>query len=191
MSEKLQSQLHTPRLLLRQWRDTDLVPFAAMNRDPAVMEYFPDVLDEDQSRRLLERIRRHFAQYGWGLWAVEERDGADFIGFVGLLNVSDALPFAPAVEAGWRLARPWWGKGYATEAGREVLRFAFHDLQLDDVVSFTARSNLRSRAVMERLGLRNTGRNFPHPMVPKSSELREHVLYALHREDWRASRLDN
>ncbi len=177
-------QLETVRLRLRQWSKDDFPAFAALNADPEVMAYFPNCPTRNESDALARRIQGLIADRGWGLWAVEEKRSGSFMGLVGLNKVAPELPFAPAVEIGWRLARAYWGKGYATEAAREALRFAFEVLQLPEVYSFATIGNARSRAVMERLGMHDTGRNFEHPQVPAVSGLREHVLYRLNREQW-------
>ena len=177
--------LVTERLQLRPWRDADLEPFAALNADPEVMRHFPALLSRAESDALAARIRANFDAQGWGLWAVEIKGGAPFIGFVGLNRPSFEAPFMPAVEIGWRLARSAWGAGYASEAARAALRFGFEDQKLDAIVSFTAPANTRSRAVMERLGLGNTGQDFEHPRVPEGSPLRRQVLYRLERAAWR------
>jgi RimJ/RimL family protein N-acetyltransferase len=172
----------TDRLLLRQWRDDDREPFAAMNADPEVMQYFPSLLERAASDALLERLHASIAAQGWGLWAVERRDTGDLVGFAGLAEPRHPLPFVPCVEVGWRLSRPAWGNGFATEAGREALRVGFDELGLEEVVSFTSVTNLRSRAVMERLGLsRDPADDFDHPAVPVGSPLRRHVLYRVRR----------
>ena len=140
--------LTTDRLLLRRWRDDDREPFAALNADPVVMEFFPSTLTRAASDALVDRIEQHFDEHGFGLWAVEVTAGAPFIGFVGLSVVPFDAHFTPAVEVGWRLAREHWGRGYATEGARAALAFAFGDIGLAEVVSFTAVANRRSRAVM-------------------------------------------
>lgn len=178
--------MKTARLHLRQWRDDDLGAFAAMNADPEVMRYFPAVLSTEESDHMARQCRDLIATRGWGLWAVEERDAKRFIGFVGLHEPAHELPFSPCVEIGWRLAREYWGHGYATEAARRVLKYAFEQLALEEVVSFTCVKNLPSRAVMERLGLRNSHRNFAHPALPLDDPLSEHVLYTLCESDWQA-----
>ena len=177
-------EIDTPRLRLRQWRASDVVPFAAMNADPRVMEYFPELMRPPESRAVARRIRDLIAERGWGLWAVEVRGGARFIGFVGLHVPSPELPCSPCVEIGWRLAPAHWGHGYATEAARGVLEVGFARLGLDEIVSFTARQNLRSQAVMQRLGMTRDADTFEHPAVPPGNPLREHVLYRLRRDDW-------
>lgn len=177
--------LQTPRLLLRPWRDEDLAPYAALNADPEVMRHFPALLSREESDAQAERIRANFEARGWGLWAVEVKGGAPFIGFVGLAVPGFEAPFMPATEIGWRLARSAWGQGYASEAARAALGFGFAQLGLEAIVSFTALGNQRSRAVMERIGMHNTGQDFEHPRVPEGSPLRRHVLYRLERRDWR------
>lgn len=178
-------ELTTERLLLRTWRDSDRAPFAAMNADPRVMEYFPSTQTPEQTDAFVDRITAHFARRGYGLWAIEPRDGAaDFVGFVGLQEVSFAAHFTPAVEIGWRLAREAWGRGYATEAAREALRFGLDDAGLDEVVSFTIPANERSQAVMRRIGMRrDPADDFDNPRVDEPS-MRRHVLYrAMRRTD--------
>lgn len=175
------STLRTERLVLRDWRDADFEALAALNADPEVMEHFPAVLDRSASDVLAGRIRSHLAEHGWGLWAVEV-EGA-FIGFTGLSVPRFDAHFTPAVEVGWRLARPAWGHGYATEAARAALEFAFGGLALDEVVSFTATTNLRSQKVMQRLGMtHDPADDFDHPDLPAGHHLQRHVLYRLGRE---------
>lgn len=170
----------TGRLLLRPWRDDDLAPFAALNADPRVMEFFPARLSAAESGQLAARIRAHLRDRGYGLWAVEVPGTAPFIGFVGLATVAAALPFAPAVEVGWRLAADHWGRGYATEAARAALDFGFRTLGLGEVVSFTAALNQRSRQVMRRLGMtRSPADDFEHPALAAGHPLRPHVLYRI------------
>lgn len=174
--------IRTPRLRLRDWRDEDLAPFAAMNADPTVMEFFPRPLDRAESDAAVGRIREHFARHGFGLWAVEVPVAAEFIGFVGLSVPRFEAHFTPCVEIGWRLAREHWGRGYANEAARAVLDFGFGEMGLDEVVSFTAAGNARSRAVMERIGMtRSPGDDFDHPALPEGHPLRRHVLYRVRR----------
>ena len=172
----------TPHLLLRPWRDEDLAPFAALNADPRVMEHFPGTLDRDASDALAAEIRAELERSGFGLWAVEVPRVAPFIGFVGLSEPDFDAPFTPCVEIGWRLAFAHWGKGYATEAARAAVAHAFGPLRLEELVSFTAPANLRSRAVMERLGMtRSPADDFDHPKLPDGHPLRRHVLYRLRR----------
>lgn len=171
--------LSTTRLRLRRWRDKDRGPFAAMNADARVMEFFLNTLSRAESDALADRIEAHFRDRGFGLWAVEVPT-AGFIGFTGLSVPRFEAPFMPCVEIGWRLAVEHWGKGYATEAARLALGYGFETLRLSEIVSFTATTNLRSRAVMERLGMcRDPADDFDHPALPDGHPLRRHVLYRL------------
>ncbi|MFC4119329.1 GNAT family N-acetyltransferase [Nonomuraea zeae] len=174
--------MDTERLIMRRWRAEDREPFAAMNADPQVMEHFPALLTREESDALVDRIEEKFDEHGFGLWALEVRESGHFIGFTGLAWQTFEARFTPAVEIGWRLARPAWGHGYASEAAREAVRYAFGEAGLDDLVSMTAVQNTRSRAVMERLGMtRDPADDFDHPRVPEESGLRRHVLYRLKR----------
>lgn len=182
-------EIDTPRLRMRQWRAADRAPFAALNADPRVMEHFPSTLDRAASDAIAERCETLIAERGWGFWAVERRDSGDFIGFVGLNVPTAALPFAPCVEIGWRLAHAAWGQGLASEAARAALTTGFETLGLAEIVSFTALSNRRSQAVMERLGMRRTSEDFDHPVLPEGHPLRRHCLYRLNADAWRAATL--
>lgn len=182
-------QLRTQRLVLRAWQAADRPAFAAMNADPRVMEFFPALMSEEESNAAADRIEQHFAEHGFGLWAVQALPGEPvdgFIGFVGLAVPRFTAPFTPCVEVGWRLRADAWGRGYATEAAQAGLRFGFERAGLTEIVSFTAPANVRSRAVMQRLGLRHDPQqDFEHSHVPEGSPLRPHVLYRLTREEWR------
>jgi RimJ/RimL family protein N-acetyltransferase len=172
----------TARLQLRQWRESDRLPFAQLNADPRVMEYFPATLDRAASDALVDRCQALIAQQGWGFWAVEIKETCELIGFVGLHRPIAELPFSPCVEVGWRLAYDYWGKGYATEAATAALQVGFEILELPEIVSFTAVMNQRSRAVMERLGMQESAaETFEHPLVPVGHRLRQHCLYRLSR----------
>jgi RimJ/RimL family protein N-acetyltransferase len=179
-------ELSTARLRLRGWREEDLAPFAALNADPRVMEHFPGVLDRVESDALVAHFRDHFDRHGFGLWAVEVSGVAPFVGFVGLAIPSFQAHFTPCVEIGWRLAAEFWGRGYASEAAASALTFGFETLSLDEIVSFTAPGNLRSRRVMGRLGMtRSPSDDFEHPSFPPEHPLRPHVLYRMTRNAWR------
>ena len=174
--------MQTSRLVLRQWRDDDLEPFAALNADSEVMLHFPSRLTRAQSDALAERERIRIAENGWGLWAAERLSDSAFLGFIGLAEHRFDAHFTPAVEVGWRLAREYWGNGYATEGGRAAIAFAFAELALDEIVSFTTVGNTRSVAVMERLGMaHDAADDFEHPLLPQDDALRPHVLYRLSR----------
>ena len=173
--------IRTERLLLREWREDDRDAWAALNADPEVMEYFPATLSREEADAAFDRISGILADRGWGLWAVDRGDG-EFLGFTGLAPVTFVADFAPAIEVGWRLARHAWGQGFATEAARAAIRFAFDDLDQDQIVSLTAVGNQRSRAVMERLGMTtDPADDFDHPRVLPGHPLRRHVLYRLRR----------
>jgi RimJ/RimL family protein N-acetyltransferase len=170
----------TERLVLRRWRPADREPFAAMNADPEVMEHFPAALTREQSDAFVDHIEAVFDRDGWGLWALEERESGAFLGFTGLNRPGFDAHFTPAVEIGWRLARPAWGRGYASEAARAAAVFAFEEAGLDELVSFTASTNVRSQRVMERIGMdRDPADDFDHPALPDGHRLRRHVLYRL------------
>ena len=177
-------EFDTARLRLRQWRDADREPFAALNADPAVMEYFPAPIERTASDAAVDLWQAQIAAQGWSNWAAELTDSGRFIGFVGLSVPRRVLPCSPCVEIGWRLAHAYWGKGYASEAARAALQIGFARLGLPEIVSFTALGNLRSRAVMERIGMRDTHQDFEHPGVPEGHALRRHCLYRIGREQW-------
>lgn len=176
-------EFETDRLRLRQWHANDREPFAALNADPKVMEFFPALLSRAESDAIADRCESLIQERGWGFWATELKETGAFIGFVGLHIPSDRLPFSPCVEIGWRLAFDYWGKGLASEAARGALQVAFQSIGLEEIVSFTAVGNRRSRAVMERLGMQESG-TFEHPQVPEHSPLRLHSLYRLSRNQW-------
>jgi RimJ/RimL family protein N-acetyltransferase len=165
-------------LILRQWRDEDREPFAALNADPEVMRFFPSTMTREESDAFVDRTAALIDEHGWGLWAVEVEGVAPFIGFVGLNRpgfIDDTI------EVGWRLMKEHWGNGYAPEAAREALRFGFEELELDEIVSFTTESNTPSRRVMEKIGMtHDPSRDFDHPNVP-DGPFKRHVFYAIAR----------
>jgi RimJ/RimL family protein N-acetyltransferase len=178
----------TQRLLLRRWRGSDRAPFRALNADPRVMEFMPGLLTPAESDQLIDWIEAHFDQHGFGPYAAELRDARSFIGFIGLAIPSFVAPFTPCVEIAWRLARDHWGQGLATEGARAVLRHAFESLGMTGLVSFTTQTNLRSRRVMERIGMvRDSSADFQHPNLPEAHPLRPHVLYRIDHEAWKLS----
>lgn len=177
--------LETRRLVLRSWREEDIEPFIAMGQDKNVMACFPGLLSRQQTLALVKRIQQHFSCYGYGLWAVERKDTKKFIGFAGLSHPSFDASFTPALEIGWRLASDQWGQGFAPELSQAILRFAFDELHLDEVVSFTARINIKSRRVMEKIGMSyDSSDDFDHPKVEEGHPLRPHVLYRLRNKDF-------
>ena len=180
-------ECETPRLYLRQWRESDRAPFAALNSDPVVMEFFPALVSRESSDASIDEWQLQFAERGWSNWAVEVKETRAFAGFVGLSIPRRVLPFSPCVEIGWRLARSHWNRGFATEAARGALSVGFERLALAEIVSFTSALNLRSRAVMERIGMHNAHQDFEHPGAPEGSPLRVHCLYRMSREQWSAN----
>jgi RimJ/RimL family protein N-acetyltransferase len=167
-------------LRLREWRESDREPFARMNADPRVMEFFPSVLSRQESDHLADRIETHFRRHGFGAWAVELGQTAEFIGFTGLAIPDFKAPFMPAVEIAWRLTPEAWGRGLATEAARAAARHGFEALRLQEIVAMTVPANTRSRRVMEKLGMtRDAGDDFDHPNLAEAHPLRRHVLYRL------------
>jgi len=177
--------LSNSRVRLRPWRGEDREAFAVLNCDPRVMEFFASPLSRRESDAMIEDIQKHFNQHGFGLWALEIPDVAPFIGFAGLAVKTFPAPFTPCVEVGWRLAFEHWGRGYATEAARLALGYAFGTLALADVVSYTSVTNRRSRAVMERLRMRrDPAEDFDHPALPEGHPLQRHVLYRLDSDSY-------
>lgn len=148
------------------------------------MAFFPGVLDRSESDALADKCQAHIVDKGWGVWVVEHANTRTFIGIVGLHVPSADLPFSPCVEVLWRLALPYWGQGYATEAAAAALNVGFECLDLPEIVAFAVADNHRSRAVMERLGMVDSGQNFEHPHLPEHSPLREHCLYKISRQHW-------
>ena len=172
--------LRTQRLHLRLWREADLAPFAALNADPVVMEFLPNLLTRADSDALAARLQAAIDTLGFEFWAIELRGSGQFAGFTGLSGPRSEAPFTPCVELGWRLARGFWGQGYATEAAHAAVAFGFETLALAEIVAFTVPANLRSRRVMERLGMqRDAAADFEHPALPAGHLLRPHLLYRL------------
>jgi len=153
------------------------------------MEFMPKLLSPEESCQLIDRIETHFTEHGFGLYAAELRSDRRFIGFIGLAIPSFDAHFMPSVEIGWRLASDVWGQGLATEGAREVVRHAFETMGLEELVSFTVSANLRSRRVMEKLGMtHSSGEDFDHPRIPEGDALRRHVLYRLRTSEWQSRR---
>lgn len=181
------AEFRTERLLLRPWRVSDLEALAEITADPRVMLDLPAPLSRAESDALVERSCAHFRQHGYGLWAVEAPGVAPFIGLAGLWHVGAGVPVAPCVEIGWRLSPTHWGRGYATEAARGLLAFAFGKTGLQEVVGFTVCFNLRSRRVMEKVGMeRDPSRDFTHPLLPAQHPFKQQLLYQIGRPAWQA-----
>ena len=177
--------LKTERLILREWNEADREPFARMGADPRVMEFLGETVSREQSDDMADRIEAHFKAHGFGLYAAELEESGEFIGFIGLAVPTFEAAFTPCVEIGWRLAVEYWGAGLATEGAMEIVRHAFEELGLLELVSFTAIRNERSRRVMAKLGMTHDAtENFDHPGVAAGDPLRRHVLYRLTREKW-------
>lgn len=174
------TELFTERLHLRPWRVSDRAPFALLNADPQVAEFLPTPLAAAASDAFVDRVEAHWCEHGFGLFAVELVAGCQFAGFVGLAVPTFKARFTPCVEIGWRLAAAYWGRGIATEGARAVVDYAFAELRLPELLSWTVPANVRSRRVMEKLGMtHDPGDDFDHPSLPDGHALRRHVLYRL------------
>lgn len=168
----------TDRLLLRRWRREDRAPFAEINADSRVMEFYRKRLSPEESDALVDRIEAHFEREGFAPFAAELRESGEFIGYIGLWVPSFQAPFAPCVEIGWRLAAGHWGRGLASEGARAALLWGFESLGLPEIVSFAVAANVRSIRVMQKIGMtRDEAGDFDHPDLPPGHPLRRHVLY--------------
>jgi RimJ/RimL family protein N-acetyltransferase len=171
--------IETPRLILRGWREADLEPFPALNADPEVMKQFPATLSRAESDVLADRYQSHIDKLGFGRWAIERRADRALLGFSGPMTMSPPHPLAPGAEMGWRLARAFWGMGYATEASRAAMAFCFERMGLEQILAFTPATNLSSQAVMERLGMtRREDLDFDHPNLAEGHILRHHLVWS-------------
>lgn len=174
------TSIRTQRLLLRPWQDADFDPLVAMGNDPCVMEFFPSLMSREDTAAMLGRIRTHHETHGFGYWAVEIPGVTSFAGFIGLAVPRFEAHFTPCVEIGWRLKPEYWGKGLASEGARAALEFGFDRQGLPEIVAMTAVSNVRSRRVMERLGMTyDSADDFDHPLISAGHPLQRHVLYRL------------
>lgn len=187
--------LTTDHLILRTWKASDIPLMASISSDPLVMEHFPAIQDIIATQALIDRINQHYEQFGYALYAVETKDTHEFIGFVGLNHPSFEIPnfqpqSLPIVEIGWRLSSQHWGKGYATEAAKAVLHYAFTELNLGEIISFTVVANSKSRRIMEKIRLHHSeADDFDHPKLEKSSPLKRHVLYRITRDNYQANQM--
>jgi RimJ/RimL family protein N-acetyltransferase len=185
VSTNYPTMLRTRRLILRQWQESDFLPYARLNADQRVMEFMLGTMTEEETRQSIENIEKHFDAHGFGRWAVEIAESEKFIGFVGINIPTYTLPFSPCVEVAWRICANEWGKGYAPEAANEAMRDGFERVGLQEIVSFTTLTNLKSRRVMEKLGMQYCpAEDFDHPMVSEGHHLRRHVLYRMSKADW-------
>ena len=170
--------IETPRLILRDWQDSDLLPFTEMNADPKVMEYFVKPLTAEESSAFFLRIRNELADFGYGAYAVERKTDGKFLGFTGLHRIPFEADFTPGIEIAWRLSREAWGNGYATEAAAACLEYADKRLGLREIYAFTTLQNRRSERVMQKTGMQRIG-IFDHPLLDTRHPLRKHVLYKI------------
>lgn len=178
--------IKTKRLILRPWQDADLEPFARINADPRVMEFFPSVKTFKESASEYEAILEHFKKHGYGWWAVSEINNPNFIGFIGLRYLDFSAAFTPAIEVAWRLAYEYWGRGYATEGAKASLQYGFEILNFSEIISFTSTINFRSQAVMERIGMHHNPKDdFDNPKLSQEHRLCRHVLYRISKTDWK------
>lgn len=180
--------IETDRIVLRPWTERDRQPFAELSADPAVMEHLLPMNSREATDGWIDRRMAHLAEHGFSFWALEAKASGAFLGAVGLLKVSYDAHFAPAVEVGWRVSRPFWGQGYATEAAAASIKFGFENFGLSEVVANTVAQNTSSRRVMEKLGMsHNADDDFDHPLIPEGHPLRAQVLYRLPRDRWAAN----
>lgn len=168
--------IKTHRLGLRNWTPSDIVPFIEMSQDPEVMNYFPKLLSEEESKDFIISMQRHFKDFGFCYFAIDILKNEEFIGFTGLLHQTFESDFTPCVDMGWRLKQSAWGMGYATEAAIECLRFAFNILKLNEVYSFATINNIRSEAVMKKIGMNFVG-TVQHPMIVGDHRFKHCVVY--------------
>jgi RimJ/RimL family protein N-acetyltransferase len=170
------AEIRTERLIMRGWRESDLAPWAAMNADPEVRRYLGPLLTFEQASAWMLNLQDDLDRYGFGFWALEVRVSGEFIGFTGLQTVDEEMPFT-GVELGWRLARPAWGHGYATEAALAALSYGFGVMGLPEIVAVSVAGNLRSQAVMRRIGMTSDpAEDFDDPDVD-AGPLRRYVVY--------------
>ena len=170
--------IETPRLILRQWQETDHEPYIQLNQDEEVAEFFPSVSTRDETLAQINRFILHIKRYNYGFFAVERKDNRQFIGFTGLSHPRFESYFTPCVEIGWRLSKANWGQGFATEAAKACLEFGFDKLGLDEIYSFTSIYNVRSEQVMKKIGMTKEGL-FDHPSIEDGHILKQHVLYKI------------
>jgi RimJ/RimL family protein N-acetyltransferase len=174
----------TERLVMRSWRDEDVAPFQAICSDPEVMATLGAPLDMEATAARIAWMRGHEAEHGHCFWALERRSDARLIGWCGVIR-GDMAPVADKVEIGWRLARGCWGAGLASEAARGAAAWVFANLRDDEIRAITWQDNVRSRAVMERLGMQyHPELDFDHPKLAEDDPLRPHVTYSLSRLAW-------
>ena len=184
----------TERLIIRNWRETDRDLAYEINSDEAVMEFFPFRRNRAEADAFFDRVQSMIAETGLGLYVLELKESGEAIGYCGLMRTNHLEPFVPVgtIEIGWRLVARQWGKGLVTEAARALLAYGFGKLGLSQIVSFAVHNNVRSTAVMERIGMhRVEGGDFDHPNVPDTHpHLKRHVLYRLSVAEWQAQQTE-
>ncbi|MFN8769845.1 MAG: GNAT family N-acetyltransferase [Neisseriaceae bacterium] len=175
----------TKRLILRNWLDSDLNKLYKINQDPIVMEFFPHLYSMDKTLEQIKSFKEHYQKHGHTFFACELKDTQEFIGSVGLFTIDNNLPFAPNIEIGWRTAKEYWNKGYATEAANECLKIGFEEFNLQEIVSYTAKINHRSEHIMQKIGMfRDMNGDFDNPKIEPTHILCPHILYRITKKDW-------
>lgn len=170
------------RLGFRNWRDSDLDAFAAMNADADVMAFFPETLTREQSQKLMKRLSKHYEEKAYTYFAVDILDTGECIGFIGLVQQEYEAPFTPCVDIGWRLAKPFWGKGYATEGAKRCLKYGFETLNLEKIYAVAPSINSKSIHVMKKIGMEKSG-TFIHPKLTDNKRLRECIYYLVREHE--------
>lgn len=174
--------IETDRLILRTWKDKDIKPYFLINQDPKVIEFLGGALTMEQVQDFIKAQNIQYQERNYALWAAELKESGEMIGFIGLHYVDWEAHFTPAIEIGWRLGSQYWGNGYATEGAKACLSYGFNKIGLREIIAITVPANVRSRRVMEKLGLkRDMGDDFVHPELPHDHHLSQHVLYRLAR----------
>lgn len=175
----MQPYLFTSQHLgFRRWQKADLIPFASLNADPTVMEFFPRPFTQEETRRSILYFQQTYENKGYTFFPVDELNTGNFIGCIGLLDATFPADFTPCTEIGWRLASDYWGRGYATEGAKACLHYAWENLPLTEIFSFTAILNKRSERIMQKIGMQQVG-TFLHPKVAAGHPLQAHVLYRI------------
>lgn len=179
--------IETNRLILRTFEERDIDPMILIDQDPKVCEFLPSIGNRDKTTQSIHKFITHYRDHGFSLYAVELKSTGEMIGWCGLMIPAFEAHFMPAVEIAWRLASQHWNHGYATEAAKAVLQYAFEQLKLNEVVSLTVPDNIRSRRVMEKIGLHhNSNDDFDHPKLEKLHPLCRHVLYRIYKKEYKS-----
>lgn len=175
-----QPVLETPRLIMRRWQASDISPFMAMNRDPVVMEHFPNLLTPIQALASVEQFEVNFDTLDYSMWSLQLRDGGEFVGSVGLSPYILSKIDRPDVAIGWQLRSQFWGKGLALEAARAARDYAFEELNISELIAIAPEANLRSIRLMERMGMKNfEGEAIDDAAWPVSHASRRQLVYRI------------